>query len=85
MGASLHVSLPDEMRRFVDEISNGKSVYATPSEYVRALIRKDMDQQMEFERIILQGLDDVNQGRLVPGEEFMESLIAEFSPKDSDS
>ncbi len=42
MTSSLHVSLPDEMRAFVDMRANGKSQYTTPSEYVRALIREDM-------------------------------------------
>ena len=40
MTSSLHVSLPDEMRAFVDMRANGKNQYTTPSEYVRALIRE---------------------------------------------
>ena len=42
MPSSLHVSLPDEMRAFVDMRASGKSQFMTPSEYVRALIREDM-------------------------------------------
>jgi antitoxin ParD1/3/4 len=78
MGASLHVSLPDEMRRFVDEISNGKSLYATPSEYVRALIRKDMELQAEFEETILRGLDQVARGEFVDGPEAMAEILREI-------
>ncbi len=37
--ATLNISLPDEMRRFVDQqVSAGG--YATASEYIRALVRK---------------------------------------------
>jgi antitoxin ParD1/3/4 len=69
MPSSLHVSLPDEMRAYVDLRTNGKTAYATPSEYVRALIRDDM--QKESERLyvfgeIFKGLDDLKQGRFTP-------------------
>lgn len=47
MPSSLHVSLPDEMRRFVDQRTNGESQFSTPSEYVRALIRADMAREEE--------------------------------------
>jgi antitoxin ParD1/3/4 len=47
MPSSLHVSLPDEMRQFVDQRTNGKRRFATPSEYVRALICADMDDDDE--------------------------------------
>ena len=47
MASSLHVSLPDEMRRYVDHRTNGQKVFSTPSEYVRALIREDMKKGAE--------------------------------------
>lgn len=77
MGASLHVSLPDEMRRFVDDISNGKSLYATPSEYVRALIRKDMEQR-GFEVAIRQGLDEANRGEFAT-DDFVDTVIGQYT------
>ena len=43
MTSSLHVSVPDEMRAFVNQRTSGEAVYSTPSEYVRALIRDDME------------------------------------------
>ena len=47
MSSSLHVSLPDEMRAYVDLRTGGTQAYATPSEYVRALIRADMEHDAE--------------------------------------
>ena len=76
MGASLHVSLPDEMRQFVDRISNGSSRYATPSEYVRDLIRKDME-KVEVYQHLLQGLDEAERGEFAPQEE-VDAMFAEF-------
>ncbi len=76
MSASLHVSLPDEMRRFVDARANGTATYATPSEYVRDLIRRDME-RLDVELSILQGLDEANRGAFV-ADDFMDKLIDDY-------
>lgn len=72
MPSSLHVSLPDEMRAYVDLRTNGESAYATPSEYVRALIRADMERESErlyvFSRL-LASTDDIRAGRLHSAED----------------
>ena len=80
MGSSLHVSLPDEMRRYVDRIADGSATYATPSEYVRDLIRKDME-KMEVYHSLLQGLDEAERGEFVPREE-VEKFLENLRPKD---
>ena len=72
MASSLHVSLPDEMRAYVDLRTNGKRDYATPSEYVRDLIREDMARDAERRYVLgelLQSMDDIKHGRLISGEE----------------
>lgn len=76
MGASLHVSLPDEMRRFVDRVANGSSTYATPSEYVRDLIRKDMEKIHVYDALTT-GLEQAERGEFVPPEE-VDALFASF-------
>lgn len=43
MSSSLNIQLTDELRRFVDERAGDDDIYATPSEYVRDLIRRDME------------------------------------------
>ena len=73
MGASLHVSLPDEMRRFVDARANGTATYATPSEYVRDLIRRDME-RLDVELRLLRGSDEADRGEFVE-EDFLDRLI----------
>ena len=57
MSSSLNVQLTDELRRYVDERASDKDVYATPSEYIRDLIRQDM-QDRAVALNVLEGLDD---------------------------
>lgn len=62
MSSSLNVQLTDELRRYVDERASDQDVYATPSEYIRDLIRQDMRDRAVAVRI-LQGLKDLKHGR----------------------
>ncbi len=63
MATSLNVSLPRGLREFVDKQASGDGLYATPTEYVRALIRADMESR-GIEHRVMAGLDDLKQGRL---------------------
>ncbi|MBF0460218.1 MAG: CopG family transcriptional regulator [Magnetococcales bacterium] len=72
MTSSLHVSLPDEMRAYVDLRTNGKKAFATPSEYVRALIRLDMEREAERLYIfgeLLKSAEEIKNGRTYSAEE----------------
>ena len=62
MSSSLNVQLTDALRQYVDERASDKDVYATPSEYIRDLIRQDM-QDRAVALQVLAGLDDVKHGR----------------------
>ena len=62
MSSSLNVQLTDELRRYVDERASDKDVYATPSEYIRDLIRQDM-QDRAVALNIIEGLEDLKHGR----------------------
>jgi antitoxin ParD1/3/4 len=69
MTSSVHVSLPDEMRAFVDMRANGKSQYTTPSEYVRALIREDMAREEDRRyaiRSLLRAEEEFRRGEMLP-------------------
>ncbi len=72
MTSSLHVSLPDEMRAYVDLRTNGKKAYATPSEYVRALIRLDMEKESERLYVfgeLLKSAEDIKHSRTYSAED----------------
>lgn len=57
--ASMNISLPDPMRAWVEsQLESGK--YASTSDYVRDLIRKDQEQREKFEALktaIQEGLE----------------------------
>lgn len=62
MSRSLDVQLTDVLRKYVDERASDKDVYAAPSEYIRDLIRQDM-QGRAVALNVLEGLTDLRQGR----------------------
>lgn len=62
MASSLNLSLTDELRLFMDSHTGDQGLYATPSEYLRDLIRKDMADQGVLSHV-LKGLDDVKKSR----------------------
>ncbi|MBZ0253906.1 MAG: type II toxin-antitoxin system ParD family antitoxin [Candidatus Methylomirabilis sp.] len=65
--ATLNISLPDEMRAFVDEQASGGS-FSTPSEYVRHLIREDRKRiaREKLEALLLEGLDSGPMEEMTP-------------------
>jgi len=71
MSSSLNVSLTDELRSFVNSRASDADVYAAPSEYIRDLIRQDMENRRIVSHVI-NGLDDVKIGR------FSEKVILEI-------
>ena len=62
MANSLNLSLTDQLREFVDSRAGANGLYATPSEYLRDLIRRDMEAHSVFAHV-MDGLDDLAQGR----------------------
>ncbi len=65
MSSTLNLSLTDELRAFVDRNSGDGTLYATPSEFVRDLLRQKKE-ELEAARIrdaILEGYEDVLKGR----------------------
>ena len=63
LSSSLNVQLTDALRKYVDERASDRDVYATPSEYIRDLIRQDM-QDRAIALNVLEGLNDLKHGRL---------------------
>ncbi len=62
MASSLNLSLTDELREFINSRTGDAGVYSTPSEYLRDLIRRDMESQGIVTHV-LDGLDDVKHSR----------------------
>ena len=62
MASSMNLSLTDELRDFVNSRTGDGGLYATPSEYLRDLIRRDMESQATVAHI-MSGVDDLTHGR----------------------
>lgn len=65
MARSINLSLTDELRRFLDANSGEGTLFSTPSEFVRALIRERKERQdaRALREAILDGYGDIRAGR----------------------
>jgi len=68
MSGTLNLSLTDELRAFVDRNSGDGTLYATPSEFVRDVLRekKERLEAAQIRDAILEGYQDAIRGRTVP-------------------
>ncbi len=67
MGTTLNLSLTHELRSFIDQHCGDGTLYSTPSEFVRDLLRQKK-LQMDAANVraaILEGYQDAIEGRLV--------------------
>jgi len=66
VSSSINLSLTDELRAFVDENSGDGTLYATPSEFVRDLLRQQKRHQdaAAVRDAILDGYQDAIDGRM---------------------
>jgi len=84
MARSINLSLTDELRAFLDENSGDGTLFSTPSEFVRALIRERKERQdaAALRAAVIEGYDDVRNGRTLPLEGDLRSMIAEAKRRD---
>lgn len=86
MARSINLSLTDELRAFLDENSGDGTLFSTPSEFVRALIRERKERQdaAALREAVLEGYDDVLHGRTLPLKGDLRSMVAEAKRRDKD-
>jgi len=67
MSSSINLSLTDELRSFVDSNCGDGGLYATPSEFMRELLRekKHRKEAAELRDGVLEGYRDLLEGRVV--------------------
>jgi antitoxin ParD1/3/4 len=61
MSSTLNVQLTNELRRYIDMRASDNDVYATPSEYIRDLVRRDME-DFAIVSDVVQGLREMKAG-----------------------
>ena len=77
MARTLNLSLTDELRSFIEENCGDGTLYATPSEFVRDLLRqkKLQNEAAKVRDAILAGYQDAIEGRTVPFEGNLRGLF----------
>lgn len=64
MSSTLNLQLTTELRRYIDMRASDNDIYSTPSEYIRDLVRRDMEDWLVVSGIV-KGLKEVGGGRFV--------------------
>lgn len=88
--ATMNVSVPDPMREWVQaQIEGGK--YASVSDYVRDLIRRDQTEIADKERwlaaldaAVERGMEDIAAGRVVDANDVFDRLEAKYRAMDQE-
>ncbi len=77
MASTLNLSLTDELRAFIDQSCGDGTLYATPSEFVRDLLRqkKLQTEAAKVRDAIIEGYQDAIEGRTVPFEGKLRRLL----------
>ena len=78
MSSSINLSLTDELREFIDRNCGDGTLYATPSEFLRDLLREKKERMAaaEMRDVMLEGYRNLIEGRVV---EFKGDLRATLS------
>ena len=84
MASTLNLSLTDELRAFVDENSGDGTLYATPSEFMRDVLR-EKKQRLEAAKMrdsILAGYQDLIAGRSIEYQGSVREVIKQVRKKE---
>ena len=85
MSSSIHLSLTDDLRAFVDEHTGDGSLFSTPSEFIRDLIR-EKKRRLEAAQArdkILEGYHDLIEGRTIRFAGDVRDVIQEAKRRDA--
>ncbi len=90
MSSSVRVSLPDEMQAYVQRRTSGQAGFATASEYVRELIRRDMDSERERTIVfaeLVKSIQEIERGELISADQLdseLDDLFAGWKKDDTE-
>jgi antitoxin ParD1/3/4 len=80
MARSINLSLTDDLRAFLDKNSGEGTLFSTPSEFVRALIREKKERldASTLRQAVIEGYDDVLHGRTTPYTGDLRAMLETF-------
>lgn len=84
MSSSINLSLTDELRAFVDQNCGDGTLYATPSEFLRDVLRekKERIEAAQMRDAILEGYRDLIEGRVVEYNGNLRNALKEAKRRD---
>ena len=79
MSRSINLSLTDELRAFIDQNCGEGTLFATPSEFLRDVLRekKERLEAAELRDAILEGYRDLIEGRVVEFKGDLRAMLKE--------
>jgi antitoxin ParD1/3/4 len=82
LSTTLNLSLTDELRAFVDQNSGDGTLYATPSEFVRQVLREKKERQeaAAMREAIIAGYQDAIAGRVHQFDGDLRKLMKKVKP-----
>lgn len=82
MSNSMHLTLTDELRAYIDQNSGDGTLFPTPGEFVRNVLREKKERQeaAQIRDAILDGFQDAIAGRTVPYRGDLKRLLGEGTP-----
>lgn len=84
MSSSINLSLTDELHEFIDRNCGDGTLFATPSEFLRDLLRekKERMEAAEMRDAILEGYRDLIEGRVVEFNGDLRSALREVQRRE---
>lgn len=86
MTSTLNLSLTDELRAFVDASCGDGTLYSTPSEFLRDVLREKKRRMdaADLRMGILEGFDDILHGRVVEFQGNIHETMAEMDRREAE-
>lgn len=84
MASTINLSLTDELRSFVDSQCGDHALYATPSEFLRDVLRERKERQ-ELAALrdgVLEGFRDIQDGRSIEFKGDLSAALSEFEQRE---
>jgi len=85
MSSTINLSLTDELRAFVDANCGDGTDFATPSEFVRSMLREEKERQeaASLRRAIIEGYMDAIAERTVTFKGNLRDALSEFKEREA--
>ena len=81
----INARLPEPLAQHVARVVGTKGMYETPSEYIRSLIRRDMETDTsQIYNSIVEGFEDIAEGRYFEGTGDFKKDMKIFAQKEAE-